>query len=973
MKFLSNAISRYQILKQTERGVFRHHIRRVRSRKSVIALCGHFFRPKMTSKMLFLLAMGLGIAASDDAIGLSKTPDEFILSCYITRGGLANRHFNVEAYEPGLCTHIYYGKLDLDANFTLMMAADDVTEGNKTGFYERINNLKLKQPGLKTVLTVGGMMPIDDVNFTHDNFAAFLSDAPTRKKIGTRMVKWAKKNNFDGLHINWTPDLMECNKNYTAFLEELKSAGGKDFILTAALRNRYDYVLDRKCDEGYNEVFKWGKILDFAHVTTFSYGGPWENRTDFNAPLNFPFALPHEDNVKMDMQSYTRTEFPREKLLLSIPSFAYGWHLLNASEAGVYATGTPSKPKPSTHGDGYAAYFEICPQKPAHQSTQFWSDFYDVPYSVDKWGDWWTHENKRSVELKMQLVKEKGYGGAIMYSLDFDDYDGACSGQTFELTKAMRSGLAYVPPTVEPTTTTPDPTVSDFILPCYITHEGLHRPEAPFLPESYYIPGLCTHVFYGFAVLDANFELLPNKEDLTVGNKTGDYVRINNLKLKQPGLKTVLSIGGIDEAIFTKHNFKTMIDNAELRKRFIASVMDTVNEYNFDGVDMYLTPDKIECNRNYSSFLRELKTAAGDLIVVAALRNRLGYHDFCNDDPYRYNDLEAWGKILDFAHIATFNYYGPWENETNFNSPLKTLFPGHSAGTVDEDMHDYTRKIPRKKLLLSIPAFANGWLLLDNNQTGMFSPGVPSMPKRYTSKAGFAAFYEICPHEYSLTKDFWNDMCEVPYTVDFFGQWFSYENKRSVELKMQYVKGGALTWSPDNIDSFGGAVIYSLDLDDFVGFCSEDKKPFALTRAMRSGLADVTTTVKPSTTPTTTTKAPTTTTTTQKPTTTRKPTTTTKAPTTTTTTSPPKPTPPATTPRPAFKCPEAFGSFSNPYDCRTYYKCWFWGSTLQWCPSYYYWDQRYKSCVWYTYAMCFLKDAPEQHKVEPEWLKLINV
>ena len=60
-----------------------------------------------------------------------------------------------------------------------------------------------------------------------------------------------------------------------------------------------------------------------------------------------------------------------------------------------------------------------------------------------------------------------------------------------------------------------------------------------------YIPGTCTHIFFAFAKVNDDFTAgAYDDEDTSSGPKGGYYKRVNDLKLQQPGLKTILSFGG---------------------------------------------------------------------------------------------------------------------------------------------------------------------------------------------------------------------------------------------------------------------------------------------------------------------------------------------------------------------------------------------------------------------------------------------
>ena len=61
-----------------------------------------------------------------------------------------------EHMDPCLCTHIIYAFSDMKDHKLHPMEKYDHAEGDKPGYFERINNLKQKNPKLRTLLAVGG-------------------------------------------------------------------------------------------------------------------------------------------------------------------------------------------------------------------------------------------------------------------------------------------------------------------------------------------------------------------------------------------------------------------------------------------------------------------------------------------------------------------------------------------------------------------------------------------------------------------------------------------------------------------------------------------------------------------------------------------------------------------------------------------------------------------------------------------------
>ncbi|KHN81964.1 putative endochitinase [Toxocara canis] len=122
---------------------------------------------------------------------------------------------------------------------------------------------------------------------------------------------------------------------------------------------------------------------------SYDFHGAWEDVTGINSPL---YARSGEVGDQRTLNTDWAADYwasngmPRSKIIVGIAAYGRGWTLTNPSDNGIGARGSgASKATQFVQTAGTAAYYE------------------------------------------MQYIKSKGFGGAFVWTLDFDDFNGQCS------------------------------------------------------------------------------------------------------------------------------------------------------------------------------------------------------------------------------------------------------------------------------------------------------------------------------------------------------------------------------------------------------------------------------------------------------------------------------------------------------------------------------------------------------------------
>lgn len=317
------------------------------------------------------------------------------------------------------------------------------------------------------------------------------------------------------------------------------------------------------------------------------------------------------------------------------------------------------------------------------------------------------------------------------------------------------------------------------------------------------LPSNLTHVFYAFMkpnIESGYVELTDNWADLQmpIGEQKGAIAALMLHKQKHPWLKVIVSIGGWG----THEEFRAVASNLSVRKNFINSVLDVVQKFNFDGVDLdWEYPASAEEGAQFLDLLallrRTLSYVNPELSLSIAAPSGAENVDML--------DVGAIDRLVLFWNIMCYDFAGNgWSSRVGYHSNLYG-FNGDNSLNADSVLRMYIQRgASPSKMVLGMPLYGRLFSRPTQPQLGSrfekIDPGQEDTMHFRNIDRSAEVFDRDCVA--AISYDTSNDVM------------VTYDNEESAAVKARYVMSNGLAggfwW-----DSAGNTPDYSL-INSFV-------------------------------------------------------------------------------------------------------------------------------------------------------------
>lgn len=299
-------------------------------------------------------------------------------------------------------------------------AGDTWDQGALRGNFNQLTKLKAANPGLRTLISVGGWT-------WSANFATAAATDASRTAFASSCVTFMKQYGFDGIDIDWEYPVSgglqagtaADKQNYTALLQELKSQ-----LNAAEITDGRQYDLTIAAPAGPTtipnlEAGKIGGIIDWMNLMSYDYHGGWDAITGHNAPMTVgPKDAATGFSVTDAVDAYLKSGFPAGKLVLGVPFYGRGWQGVGSTDHGLYQPGSAASV--GTWENGVFDYTDIVANY-LPRMTRYWDADAKVPYLYDSTSKLWiSYDDPTSMKAKADYIRAKGLGGAMIWEITAD-------------------------------------------------------------------------------------------------------------------------------------------------------------------------------------------------------------------------------------------------------------------------------------------------------------------------------------------------------------------------------------------------------------------------------------------------------------------------------------------------------------------------------------------------------------------------
>ncbi|WP_199200248.1 glycoside hydrolase family 18 protein [Adhaeribacter arboris] len=293
-----------------------------------------------------------------------------------------------------------------------------------------------------------------------------------------------------------------------------------------------------------------------------------------------------------------------------------------------------------------------------------------------------------------------------------------------------------------------------------------------------------THIIFCFGHLEGNRFKVRSAQD------TATIQKMVSLKKKNPQLKVIVSLGGWGGCETCSSVFSTK----KGRKEFAQSIKELHQYFGTDGLDLdweypavegfpghkYTPADK----QNFTKLVKTLRKLGSNYELSFAAG---GFKEFLDK-------AVEWKKVMrqvDYVNLMTYDLINGYSKVTGHHTGLYST-PNQESSTDFAVNYLINLGIPREQLIVGAAFYGRMFQNVENVNNGLSQPG------KFKGAVDFKDLATQLPADSGYVS-FWDETAKAPYLYNPAKKlFFTYDDKRSMELKTKYVLdkklGGIMFW-----------------------------------------------------------------------------------------------------------------------------------------------------------------------------------
>ena len=293
-----------------------------------------------------------------------------------------------------------------------------VDNAKDTAIIKKMVSLKIKNPQLKVLLSLGGWGGCESCS---DAF--FTSEG--RKEFAGSVKELTNYFKTDGIDLDWEYPAIRLDNdidkepvhktapedynNFTDLVQQLRKTLGKPAIITFAAGG-FNTYLQKSVD--------WEKVMkevDYINLMSYDLINGYATETGHHTALySTPKQRESTDNA---VRYLLKVGVDPKKIIIGAAFYARVWENVPATNNGLYQSGKFKQ------GISYRDFPEHLSAKSGYKS--YWDDIAKAPYSYNATEKKFaTYDDERSIELKTKYVINKGLGGIMFWEITNDIHKG---------------------------------------------------------------------------------------------------------------------------------------------------------------------------------------------------------------------------------------------------------------------------------------------------------------------------------------------------------------------------------------------------------------------------------------------------------------------------------------------------------------------------------------------------------------------